>query len=60
MDGMGWDKNKSQLWFNVPNPLLGGATPNAFEAFRGKAKLEKFIRTQLSENRPPPNLAPEI
>lgn len=51
MDGMGWDKEKAQLWFNTPNPLLGGTTPNAYETFRGKGKLEKFIRVQLSENR---------
>jgi len=53
MDGMGWDKKKAQLWFNVPNPLLGNVTPNAYELFRGKEKLEKFIKNQLSENRPP-------
>lgn len=50
MDGMKWDKKKAQKWFNVPNPLLGEATPNGFELMRGKAKLEKFIRQQLDEN----------
>lgn len=52
IDGMGWDKKKARKWFNVPNPLLGGATPNGFEMMRGKMKLEKFIRDQLSLNRP--------
>lgn len=51
MDGMKWDKKKAQRWFNTPNPLLGGATPNGFELMRGKLKLEKFIRNQLSENK---------
>lgn len=50
MDGMGWEKKNAQKWFNVPNPLLGGATPNGFELMRGKEKLEKFIRHQLEEN----------
>lgn len=48
--GMGWDKKKAQLWFNVPNPLLGGSTPNGYEIMKGKMKLEKFIRQQLGEN----------
>jgi len=52
MDGMGWDKETAQEWFNVPNPLLGGATPNGYEIMRGKDKLLKFIRNQLSENKP--------
>lgn len=58
MDGMNWDKKKAQLWFNTPNPLLGGAKPNAFELLRGSKKLQKFIEIQLSENIPtyfPPN-----
>lgn len=50
MEGMGWDKKKAQKWFNVPNPLLGGYTPNGLERMRGKAKLEQFIRDRLSEN----------
>jgi len=52
MDQMGWSKKKSQLWFNTHNPLLGGAMPNGYELMRGKDKLEKFIRQQLSENKP--------
>lgn len=51
MDGMKWDKKKAQLWFNVSNPLLGGPTPNAYQLFRGKRKLEKFIRNLLDENK---------
>ena len=50
MDGMGWDKRKAQLWFNTPNPLLGGATPNSYELLRGSHKLEKFIREQFEQN----------
>lgn len=49
MDVMGWDKKKAQKWFNVPHPLLGGATPNGYELMRGKLKLEKFIRQHLDE-----------
>lgn len=52
MDGMGWDKKKSQKWFNTPNSLLSGATPNVFEMMRGKLRLEKFIRDHLAQNPP--------
>jgi len=55
MDGMGWDKKKAQLWFNTPNPLLGGATPNGYELTKGKDRLLKFIKNQLSENKPMEN-----
>ena len=51
MDGMRWDKKKAQLWFNTPNPLLGGAIPNGYELMCGKERLEKFIKQQLSENK---------
>lgn len=51
MDGMRWEKSKAQMWFNVPNPLLGGATPNGFELLRGKGKLVKFIQQHLEENK---------
>lgn len=51
MDGMNWPKKKAALWFNVPNPLLGGATPNGFERMKGKSRLEKFIRDQLMGNK---------
>lgn len=53
MNGMGWEKSKAKKWFNVPNPLLGGATPNGFEIMRGSEKLERFIRDQLAENSSP-------
>jgi hypothetical protein len=52
MEGMKWDKKKAQLWFNIPNPLLGEVTPNAYEMMRGKEKLLKFIKNRLSENKP--------
>lgn len=52
MDGMNWDKKKAQLWFNTPNPHLGGATPNGYELLKGKDRLEQWIRLQLSENGP--------
>jgi len=51
MDGTRWDKKKAQQWFNTPNPLLGGVTPNFLELMRGKTKLAKFIKNQLSENK---------
>jgi hypothetical protein len=59
MDVMKWDKQKAQLWFNTRNPLLGGVTPNSFEMFSGKNKLEKFIRSQLSENKPEDAVPPD-
>lgn len=52
MDGMSWEEDKAQIWFNTPNPLLYGATPNEFQLMRGKQKLAQFIETQLSENTP--------
>ena len=52
MEGMNWSKKKAQVWFNVPNPLLGMATPNGYERLKGKARLEKFIRGQLEQNKP--------
>lgn len=55
MDGMNWDKKRTQKWFNIKNPLLGMMTPIEYGFLKGKDKLEKFIRNQLSENKPREN-----
>lgn len=45
------DIDKTILWFNTPNPLLGEVTPrNMIRVGRSK-KLIKFIRNALSENK---------
>lgn len=51
MDGMGWDKKKAQLWFNTPNLMFGGATPNGYELLKGTERLEEIIRNAIDENK---------
>ena len=44
------DHDKTMLWFQVPNPLLGDMSPrDAIRVGRFK-KLLKFIQTTLDEN----------
>lgn len=51
MDGMGWDKELAQLWFNTPNTMFFGMSPNGYELARGKEKFEKIIRELINENK---------
>lgn len=44
------DKNKTVLWFRIPNPLLGNITPRDMIRFGRFKKLLKFIQNALSEN----------
>ena len=44
--------DKTILWFNTPNPLLGEATPRNMIRIGRSKKLIKFIRNALSENKP--------
>lgn len=44
------DPKKTLLWFSIPNPLLGGATPRDM-IVRGRAsKLIEVIQQALGEN----------
>ncbi|MCH7501246.1 MAG: hypothetical protein IH886_14800 [Nitrospinae bacterium] len=45
------DVEKSVLWFQVPNPLLGNMTPRDMIRLGRFKKLFKFIQTALDENR---------
>lgn len=44
------DLNKTILWFQVPNPQLGGISPRDMIRLGRYEKLRKFIQTALKEN----------
>lgn len=44
------DIEKTDLWFNTKNPLLGNISPNEMIKVNGIDKLEKFILNCLKEN----------
>jgi hypothetical protein len=44
------DQNKTILWFQVPNPLLGNIAPRDMIRIGRFDKLLKFIQTALDEN----------
>jgi hypothetical protein len=44
------DQDKTILWFQVPNPLLGNIAPRDMIRIGRFEKLLKFIQTALSEN----------
>jgi hypothetical protein len=44
------DRDKTMLWFQVPNPLLGNIAPRDMIRIGRFEKLLKFIQTALSEN----------
>ena len=46
------DNEKTILWFNTPNPLLGEVTPRNMIRIGRSKKLITFIRNALSENKP--------
>mgnify|MGYP003395635187 CR=1 FL=1 len=45
------DTNKTMLWFQVPNPLLGSLAPRDLIRVGRFKKLLKFIQTALDENK---------
>lgn len=45
------DKEKTTLWFNTENPLLGNIKPNDLIVMGREEKLLKFIQHALSENK---------
>ena len=46
------NNDKTILWFNTPNPLLGEVTPRNMIRIGKSKKLITFIRNALSENKP--------
>ena len=46
------DNNKTILWFNTPNSLLGEVTPRNMIRVGRSQKLITFIRNALLENKP--------
>jgi len=42
------DVKKTEIWFNVKNPALGGISPRDMIRFGRYKKLEKFIRNALA------------
>lgn len=49
----GEDEAKATLWWQTPNPMLGGVSPQSMVLAGRTRKLLKFIRTALEENRKP-------
>lgn len=45
------DDEKTTLWFETPNPLLGGIKPSQMLLLDEGHKLLSFIEEQLMENR---------
>lgn len=45
------DEQKTMLWFQLPNPLLGNMSPREMIRVGRFNKLFKFIQTALSENK---------
>lgn len=50
MEALNWDLEKTLLWFNTRNPLLGGLTPDFILNSGREEKLIKFITISLDEN----------
>lgn len=46
------DKEKTRLWFSMPNPLLGGVTPINMIMLGKHKKLLKFIQRSISGEMP--------
>lgn len=46
------DKNKTSLWFNLPNPALGGISPKEMIRIGQHEKLRKAIVSMLEGNTP--------
>ncbi len=44
------DISKTQLWFKIPNPLLGNVAPRDMIRVGRFAKLYRFIQNALKEN----------
>ena len=47
----GGDKGKVALWFQLPNPILGGISPRDMIRVGRFARLKKAVESALSENK---------
>lgn len=47
------DKEKTDIWFESPNPLLGYHSPNLMIRIGREDKVKKFIDNALDENQLP-------
>lgn len=48
------DAEKTKLWFDTPNPLLGHVRPNDLVRMGRADKVLQFVERALGENRAPP------
>lgn len=46
------NKEQTQVWFNMPNPLLGGISPITMIALGKQKKLMRFIQRSLNGEMP--------
>lgn len=44
------NEEKTELWFNTPNPLLGGTAPATMIAVGREDRLLRFVQDQLAQN----------
>lgn len=47
------NETKADLWFRLPNPLLGGTAPVKMIAMGREERLLRFVREQLAQNERP-------
>jgi hypothetical protein len=47
------DKDKTKLWFETPNPLLGGISPAGMIKAGRYDKLLKWAKQQIDESKAP-------
>jgi hypothetical protein len=50
VEGFFNDRQKTVLWFSIPNPLLGGMSPRDMIRVGRFKKLLNFVQTALDEN----------
>lgn len=53
LEFFGGDKAKTKLWFETPNPLLGGISPAGMIRCGRYDKLIRWVKQQLAENQAP-------
>jgi hypothetical protein len=51
-DHMGWDDDKTSLWFTMPNPHIGNLSPLMYWSFKPE-KCERWIKSLIEESSPP-------
>ena len=55
MNHMGWNIEKTEQWFKLRNPLLGGMYPDQMIRIGRGPYLEKFINAAIEESAPNPD-----